>query len=267
MENEGTVAEAAWGSFDPSVSLEDSEVMAQLLAPQYFSSEAEQRTTMFWPSHYSDSNYDSSNVSNNYSSNYWPQLSVAAGSSSSASASSFFNLSSSYEGYYLNDPHAMPLINEDAIVNSSLEIGLGNNFEKQMISLNEEPSSEEKAIENKRKLSSGEDDKDETSTVFSKKKTRSSMPTSKRAKNSQSKRSQKKGINSNDEEGDGELNAHSSSTYSSEDDSNESQEINGGRRASNSKKSASTSQNGKPRAGRGSATDPQSLYARVTSFS
>lgn len=88
--------------------------------------------------------------------------------------------------------------------------------------------------------------------------------TSKRAKNSQSKRAQKKGINSNDEEGDGELNAHSSSTYSSEDDSNESQEINGGRRASNSKKSASTSQNGKPRAGRGSATDPQSLYARVT---
>lgn len=87
---------------------------------------------------------------------------------------------------------------------------------------------------------------------------------SKRAKNSQSKKAQKKGINSAEEEGDGELNAHSSSTCSSDDDSNESPEINGGNRASNSKKSASTSQNGKSRAGRGSATDPQSLYARVS---
>lgn len=177
MENEATVAEVTWGSFDPSVSVEDSEVMAQLLGPQYFSSEAEQRTTMFWPSNDFDSNYDSSNFNNDYSSNYWaPQLSVGAGSSSSASASNFLYSSSSYDGYYLNDPNAMSLINDDAIANSSLEIGLGNSFEKQIISLNEEPSSEEKAIENKRKLSSGEDDKDGTSTVFSKKKTRSSTP-------------------------------------------------------------------------------------------
>ncbi|KAJ4750737.1 hypothetical protein LUZ62_047568 [Rhynchospora pubera] len=260
MEHEGTVAEATWGSFDPSVSVEDSEVMAQLLGSQYFSSEVEQRTTMFWPSHDSDSNYDSSSFNNNYSSNYWPQLSTGAGSSFSASSSSLLNSGSSYEGYYLNDPHPMSFIDEGALANSSLEIGLGNNFEKQMISLNhEEPSSEEKAPMNKRRFNSGEDDKNETSTVVSKKKTRSTMPASKRTKNSQSKKAQKKAINSNDEEGDGELNGHTSSSYSSEDDSNESQEVNGGNAGSNSKKTASS---GKSRAGRGSATDPQSLYAR-----
>jgi hypothetical protein len=177
MENEAMISEATWGAFDPTVSVEDSEVMAQLLGPQYFSSEAEQRTTMFWPSNDSDSNYDSSNLNNNYSSNYWPQPSVGAGSSFSASASSFFYSSSSYDGYYLNDPNATPLINDDAITNSSLNIGLGNNFEKQMISLNEEPSTEEKEIE---KHSSGEYDKDETSTVFSKKRARSSLLVRKR---------------------------------------------------------------------------------------
>jgi hypothetical protein len=180
MENEAMVAEATWGSFDPTVSVEDSDVMAQLLGPQYFSSIEEQRTTMFWPSNDSDSNHDSTNFNNNYSSNYWPQPSVGAGSSSSTSASSFLYSSSSYDGYYLNDPNAVSLINDDAIANSSLNIGLVNNFDKQMISLNEDPSSEEKAIWYKRKHNSGENDKDETSTVFSKKKTRSSLLVRKR---------------------------------------------------------------------------------------
>ncbi|KAL2232663.1 UNVERIFIED_CONTAM: Transcription factor bHLH84 [Sesamum indicum] len=63
------------------------------------------------------------------------------------------------------------------------------------------------------------------------------------------------------EEVNGGGNRQSSSSCSSEDDSNASQELNGGS-PSESKVSASLNSNGKARATRGSATDPQSLYAR-----
>lgn len=59
----------------------------------------------------------------------------------------------------------------------------------------------------------------------------------------------------------------SSSCYSSEDEANNSEELNGGDGTSTSTSPkgsmASPNSNGKMRAGRGSATDPQSLYARV----
>ena len=57
--------------------------------------------------------------------------------------------------------------------------------------------------------------------------------------------------------------AQSSSSYSSGDDSNTSQELNGGA-TSDSKGSVALNSGKKPRAGRGAATDPQSLYARVS---
>jgi len=60
------------------------------------------------------------------------------------------------------------------------------------------------------------------------------------------------------------LNVQSSSSCSSEDNSNASQELNGGSTSSSPKGPASLNLNGKARASRGSATDPQSLYARVT---
>ncbi|CAI9777176.1 unnamed protein product [Fraxinus pennsylvanica] len=59
----------------------------------------------------------------------------------------------------------------------------------------------------------------------------------------------------------GRESGRSSSSYSCEDDCNGSQELNGGRN-SESKGSATVKSNGKARASRGSATDPQSLYAR-----
>ncbi|KAK1391565.1 putative ROOT HAIR DEFECTIVE 6-LIKE 2 [Heracleum sosnowskyi] len=57
-------------------------------------------------------------------------------------------------------------------------------------------------------------------------------------------------------------NGQSSSTYSSEDDSNASQELNNGATTSDSTEAAAFNSSGKPRACRGAATDPQSLYAR-----
>ncbi|KAK9097170.1 hypothetical protein Sjap_022667 [Stephania japonica] len=74
--------------------------------------------------------------------------------------------------------------------------------------------------------------------------------------------SKKKAIkDTDDEEANAGLNGQSSSSCSSEDDSNASLELNG-IETSYSKGSASLNSSGKSRASRGSATDPQSLYAR-----
>lgn len=64
------------------------------------------------------------------------------------------------------------------------------------------------------------------------------------------------------EESNGGSDGQSSTSSSSEDD-NGSQETNGGA-TSESKASLALNLNGKARASRGTATDPQSLYARVT---
>ncbi|KAI3448180.1 hypothetical protein Pfo_004845 [Paulownia fortunei] len=58
------------------------------------------------------------------------------------------------------------------------------------------------------------------------------------------------------------LHRQSSSGCCSEDDSNASHELNGLASSSSSKRSGALNSNGKTRASRGSATDPQSLYAR-----
>ncbi|KAF3446560.1 hypothetical protein FNV43_RR11740 [Rhamnella rubrinervis] len=81
-------------------------------------------------------------------------------------------------------------------------------------------------------------------------------------KNVGSKKSQKQASNGKEEESNdtGPDHGQSSSSYSSEDD-NASQESNGGA-TSETKRSAAVNLNGKMRASRGSATDPQSLYAR-----
>lgn len=76
------------------------------------------------------------------------------------------------------------------------------------------------------------------------------------------KKSQKNIVRSSNEEDNngGGVNGQSSSSCCSEDESITSQEMNGG---SSPKGSAALNSNGKVRSNRGSATDPQSLYARV----
>ncbi|KZV54540.1 hypothetical protein F511_01338 [Dorcoceras hygrometricum] len=91
------------------------------------------------------------------------------------------------------------------------------------------------------------------------KRSRVSKDAQKNKKNTQSKKKKKADQNNNDVEEEninGAVNGQSSSSCCSEDDSNVSQDLNEG---SNSE--AKTSK-GKARASRGSATDPQSLYAR-----
>ncbi|KAL8130947.1 uncharacterized protein LOC141711257 [Apium graveolens] len=93
-----------------------------------------------------------------------------------------------------------------------------------------------------------------------KKKSRIPRDTPKSKKNAQGKKNQQQlvQINKNDEESPNVL-ISSGSSCISEDDSNGSQEPNGG---SDTKDSVALNSSGKARAGRGAATDPQSLYAR-----
>lgn len=87
------------------------------------------------------------------------------------------------------------------------------------------------------------------------------MQTSK-SKKTQAKKNQQQlvQINKSDEESPNVLISSGSSSCISENDSNGSQEPNGG---SDTKDSVALNSSGKARAGRGAATDPQSLYARV----
>ncbi|KAJ0963423.1 hypothetical protein J5N97_028545 [Dioscorea zingiberensis] len=98
---------------------------------------------------------------------------------------------------------------------------------------------------------------DDVSTASPKKKTRASSVT-------RSPKKARKTCRAKDEDDSNAApNGQSSSCYSSEDDSNASQELNGGSGTSSSSKGAEAlNLSGKTRASRGSATDPQSLYAR-----
>ncbi|KAL6995376.1 hypothetical protein U1Q18_005513 [Sarracenia purpurea var. burkii] len=105
----------------------------------------------------------------------------------------------------------------------------------------------------------GENNTDPSKTL---KKSRVSRDAQKGKKNATCKRSQKLALNGSDnDETNAGTNGQSSSSYSSEADSNTSQELNGGA-TSESKGPAALNPNGKTRASRGAATDPQSLYAR-----
>lgn len=89
------------------------------------------------------------------------------------------------------------------------------------------------------------------------------MQAQKNKKKAEPKKNQKLTTNGNNgEETNLVANGQSSSCYSSEDDSNVFLELNGGA-ISDSKAPVILNSNGKARASRGSATDPQSLYARV----
>ncbi|KAL7262318.1 hypothetical protein ACSBR1_000656 [Camellia fascicularis] len=97
-----------------------------------------------------------------------------------------------------------------------------------------------------------------------KKKSRVSKDAQKGKKNTTSKKNQKLTKNGCDEEetNNGGTNGQSSSCYSSDDDSNASHELKGGTTSDSNGPSAALNSNGKTRASRGAATDPQSLYAR-----
>ncbi|XWS54685.1 hypothetical protein CRYUN_Cryun10bG0110900 [Craigia yunnanensis] len=174
--------------------------------------------------------------------------SFSQGSSYSAGSSILFP-SSSQESYYLksdshpifvanNSPMSMDFCMEDA-TNTSFYLVEGDDCLKQEIGNGNVEQAEN-----------------------SKKRSRSSGDVQKNRRNARSKKNQSSvSTTNNDRDGNAGLNGQSSASCSSEDYSNASQELNGGM-TSSSKGEAALDLNGKTRASREAATDPQSLYAR-----
>ncbi|XP_022762371.1 transcription factor bHLH84-like [Durio zibethinus] len=289
MESMGAISEGEWSSLCGMYTTEEPDFMAQLFSRCPLPDELDRCSNLgipstFWPAHqYSTINmtgasYCSSDDVNTSS------FSFSQGSSYSAGGSILFP-SSSQESYYLSDsnpifvannsPMSMVFGMEDATNTSSylvegddcLNQEMGNGNVEQDGKSHQEPAVPNKKFEPKRESEMPQPEpitgkKNNTISENSKKRSRSSGDIQKNRRNARSKKNQSSvSSTNNDEDVNAVLNGQSSASCSSEDDSNASQELNGGV-TSSSKGEAALSLNGKTRASRGAATDPQSLYAR-----
>ncbi|KAI0523461.1 hypothetical protein KFK09_005856 [Dendrobium nobile] len=235
MESFGVVPEICWNSFEEPVQYDqETNTMAQLLEGQIFG-------------------YDQvrEQQSSGLMSMLWP-----------------YNEASAY--CYLTDPNAnyeginYHAMEDEQLASSFFQIDTAVNPFEGFISPNEVNSDEstdcnaanELELQNWRKINQVD-----VPTERLQKKARVQKAT----KNSRSKKKPKGSRGGSDEEeSNAGINVQSTSSYSSEEDYvNASQDITeGGSVSSSSKGSSALNLNGKVRAGRGAATDPQSLYAR-----
>ncbi|KAF5183206.1 Transcription factor protein [Thalictrum thalictroides] len=268
MESVGILSEGEWNSFN-GMFTDEVDYMSQLIGNCSFQNQHDGRLSLgnsstFWPTHESTMNmviggtevsYFCAETINNSTLLHFPQ------GSSYSSDSSLYDSKLGYDNYYLNE--SIPCTVND---NSSMFMdycimpehsnGLStkacpDNLMEEAVCKNEEQDQsivQNQKLQQKRKYAMTEQDAQD-------------VPRNK--KSAQPKKKQKlTSCNKGEEESSNcGFNGVCSSSYSSEDDSNASQELNGGA-TSSSKKSAALNLNGKARAGRGSATDPQSLYAR-----
>ncbi|XP_073107234.1 uncharacterized protein [Elaeis guineensis] len=283
MEPAKVVPMGSWSSFNSTMPIEESEIMAQLLGTYHIPTEHDRHDPSFenpsisWSSdHVSDLYYclDSANANTNSSSYYWPQ-----GDDSSISTSGFFAPPSEFGGCYLSGSNEVCGINTSfasmdycmegkQLTTPSFEVA-PNPTNIDPISLND--------MTNKEGL------------VFSSTEYKFfqlvlrffwignyielhllfiliniiQMQVHKTLKKAQSKGAEKSSKSGDEEKSNVVVNGQSSSCCSLDDDLNIFQEPNGGGSTSPSAKgSPALNLNGKSRASRGAATDPQSLHAR-----
>ncbi|XVE49320.1 hypothetical protein DITRI_Ditri01bG0073300 [Diplodiscus trichospermus] len=276
------IAGGEWSSLSGMYTSEEADFMAQLLSNCPLPDEIDHGSSnlgipsSFWSDHHSTmsmtgASYCSSDMAN--SSSYGFSL----GSSYSAGSSVLFP-SSSQESYYLSDSHPIFVANnssmsidfcmEDATNTSSflveddecLNQEMGNGNVQQDGKSHQEPALCDKNLEPKWESETPQPEsiterKSNNISENSKKRYRSSGDVQKNRRNARSKKIQgSASVTTNDEDGNASLNGQSPASCSSEDDSNTSQELNG--------EEAALNLNGKTRASRGAATDPQSIYAR-----
>ncbi|KAK8529831.1 hypothetical protein V6N13_102728 [Hibiscus sabdariffa] len=192
-------------------------------------------------------------------------------------SNSLFSSSSSQESFYLSDSHpvfvadnssvSMDFCMEDGTNTSSFLVEADDCLNQEMgDKIMQEPVVSEKISEPKRVFGMAKPDRIVTEkksnkvSENSKKRSRSSGDVQKTRKYASSK----KNVSATNTDADGSnagLNGQSWASCSSEDDSNASPESNSG-----SMGDAALNLNGKTRASRGAATDPQSLYARVSIY-
>ncbi|PAN50985.1 hypothetical protein GQ55_9G572400 [Panicum hallii var. hallii] len=231
-------SEASWHSFDPSVAVEDSEAMAQLLAVQYFGNEQKQPapTAMYWPGcqeadqYYGSAPYHMQQP--NSGEGCYDHAGYYYGSSTVTMTGDFF-------------------VPDEQVADPSFMLDLNLDFEDQEGGV-DVPAACKRKQENQK----GES----TACTVPKKKSRSTaVPAQRKGRNAQSKKAQKGACSrGNQEESNGDGNVQCSGDYLSDDDSLEMTACSNVSSASRK----SSPGGGKARAGRGAATDPQSLYAR-----
>ncbi|PWZ05367.1 Transcription factor bHLH84 [Zea mays] len=260
-------SEAGWHSFDPSVAVEDSEAMAQLLGVQYSGNEQKQPTTptamaMYWPGQEADDQH--------YSSAAYPYCTQMQQPDPGASASCY-----DY-GYYGSNTFTITgdfFVPEEQVADPSFMLDLNLDFEYHYqdgegIGHGGGGNGDTAPVCKRKQLEDQKKGENTTCTVVPKKKSRSTaVPAQKKGKKAHKgacSRGNQEESNGGD---DGNNNVAqpqqcSDNYYLSDDDSLEMTAA-CSNVSSASKKSSSSAAGGKARAGRGAATDPQSLYARV----
>ncbi|XP_010065900.2 LOW QUALITY PROTEIN: transcription factor RSL2 [Eucalyptus grandis] len=283
MEPLGTVSEGEWSSLSGVYTTEEADFMAQLLNdwPLHANAKGGSKVSAqhgHWPSHESSidlpgvegSSFCSTDVANNSSLQFFPQaISCNCGSSSIVFPPS------GHENYYLSHPNEI-LANSTELMNpGSFSLGWSNGLNQEMSDCNVEERrrssggwfsqnqhSAERRIRNfEREVAEEENNRDTIANARKRSRTTSNVQKVKR--NVKSKKSVNLDLPGQDEEdGDAQGNNQSSSTCCSEEESSTSQEQNVAAANASSKEPAAVNLSSKTRASRGSATDPQSLYAR-----
>ncbi|XP_042414466.1 transcription factor RSL3-like [Zingiber officinale] len=254
MELQTLAREGNWSSFDPSVSVGNSEVMKmQMHYPHDFVNEQDEDPilSMFWSFE-------------NYNPFCWPQGNSTPCSTTNAS-SYLCPLGNSYGGGYSVSDHSMvyatsigsvPMDFGDQINSASFPVALYLRVEEmssnEAFDFSEKPPSCLSSDHDSRAIKKRASMKEVEMIEMTKNKAQTFASVRKKAKKAQGKKAQKRVSIPNHEEGNVDLNGQSSSSHSSEDDSG----------SSNSKKLITLNRKEKPRVGHGSSTDPPSLYAR-----
>lgn len=284
MEPLGTVSEGEWSSLSGVYTTEEADFMAQLLNdwPLHANAKGGCKVSAqhgHWPSHESSidlpgvegSSFCSTDVANNSSLQFFPQaISCNCGSSSIVFPPS------GHENYYLSHPNEI-LANSTELMNpGSFSLGWSNGLNQEMSDCNVDESGGGAPADGSLKISVqpkgeseiserevAEEENNRDTIANARKRSRTTGNVQKMKRNVKSKKSVNLDLPGQDEEdGDAQGNNQSSSTCCSEEESSTSHEQNVAAANASSKEPVAVNLSSKTRASRGSATDPQSLYAR-----
>ncbi|XP_030473268.1 transcription factor RSL2-like [Syzygium oleosum] len=284
MEPLGTVSEGEWSSLSGVCTTEEADFMAQLLNDWPLHVDAKGSSNVgaqhvHWPSHESSidlsgiegSSFCSSDVAHNSSLQFFPQT-----ISYNCGGSSIVFPPAGQENYYLSNPNEILANSTGPMNHGSFSLGWSNGLNQEMSDCNVEESgggaqadsSLKTGVQPKGESETSErevaEEEDNRGTIENaRKRSRTTGNVQKMKRNVKSKKSANLDLPSQDEEdGNAQGNNQSSSTCCSEEESSASQEQNAAGATASSKEPAVLNLSGKTRASRGSATDPQSLYAR-----
>ncbi|KAJ8768875.1 hypothetical protein K2173_023870 [Erythroxylum novogranatense] len=290
MEPIEAITEGEWSCLSGMYTTEEADFLAELLGNSPLPSQLDTSSRLefpsaFWSVHESTANIKGVNEETLHSSDMDSNsYQFSQGNSSYSGASDILFPTSNEESRYLSNSHQILVDNnssisvdffmEDARHGTSYLIEGNDCLIQKMASGNvKEMNQLDAALQDhnskpKRPLDlpapePSAKDKGHSPSENSKKRPRNNVNAQKTKRNLRSKNTQSTSSRNNDEENNVGINGPATSSCCSDDDSTASQDLSGGAPSSlSSKGNAAVNLNGKTRASRGAATDPQSLYAR-----